>query len=242
MKIGVISDIHSNSIALKAVLQEFEKRNIEKIICCGDILGIGPRPEEAIQTLIKNKDKLIAVRGNHEQYLLKGLPKKIHDDKRFMEQQEIANHKWTHSQLSEESKEFLKSLPLQQSIKIQNKEIYIVHYPIDENGKFKKHIKNATLEENKEMFSNIDAEIYLYGHTHAVNINNENNKWYINPGTLGCPETNGIANCGIITIEDEKIEFEALKVEYDVEAVVKEIQTIKFPFYEKILKSFYGIK
>lgn len=46
MKLGIITDIHSNIIALNEVLKEFEKIKIDKIICCGDIIGIGPNPEE----------------------------------------------------------------------------------------------------------------------------------------------------------------------------------------------------
>ena len=48
MKLGIITDIHSNIIALNEVLKEFEKIKVGKIICCGDIIGIGPYPEEVI--------------------------------------------------------------------------------------------------------------------------------------------------------------------------------------------------
>lgn len=106
MKLGIITDIHSNIEALKAVLNEFDKIQIDKIICCGDIIGIGANPEETVQELIKRKEQVIAVRGNHEQYLLKGIPKNIHDDKRQLSMEEIQNHEWTHSRLSDESKEF----------------------------------------------------------------------------------------------------------------------------------------
>ena len=107
MKIGIITDVHSNIIALNTVLNEFEKIKVDKIICCGDVIGIGPNPEETIQALIKRKDILLAVRGNHEQYLLKGLPKNVHDDGRTMSLEEIDNHEWTHSKLSENSKNFI---------------------------------------------------------------------------------------------------------------------------------------
>ena len=62
MKLGIITDIHSNIIALNEVLKQFEKIKIDKIICCGDIIGIGPSPEEVVQALIQVSDKLIAVR------------------------------------------------------------------------------------------------------------------------------------------------------------------------------------
>ena len=44
MRLGIITDIHSNKQALKAVLEKFDEINIDKIICCGDIIGIGPNP------------------------------------------------------------------------------------------------------------------------------------------------------------------------------------------------------
>ena len=240
MKIGIITDVHSNIIALNEVLNEFEKIEVDKIICCGDIIGIGPNPEETVQELMKNKDKLIAVRGNHEQYLLKGLPKNVHDDKRTMSLEEIDNHKWTHSKLSENSKNFIRQLKILNIIEIEGKKIYIVHYPNNENGVYIKHIRKPTIKQNEEMFSGIDADIFIYGHTHTTSINNKNNKWYINSGSLGCPVKSNIANAGILGINKNEIHYEQLKIEYNVNEVIQEIERLKFPFYKGILKIFYG--
>ncbi|MBO6233549.1 MAG: metallophosphoesterase family protein [Clostridia bacterium] len=241
MKIGIITDIHSNIQALTAVLNEFDKIGVDKIICCGDIIGIGINPEETVKELIKRKDKLIAVRGNHEQYLINGLPKQIHDDKRKLAQEEIDNHNWNHSQLSQESINFLRTLKVSGNIEICGKKFYIVHYPIKEDGTYKKHIKNPTIIESKEMFKEENADIYLYGHTHTFSVNNEDGKWYINVGALGCPMNNSnIARAGILEISDSTISFNGLKVEYNVKEVINEIYNLKIPFYRGILKIFYG--
>ena len=240
MKIGIITDVHSNIIALNTILNEFEKIKVDKIICCGDVIGIGPNPEETIQALIKRKDILLAVRGNHEQYLLKGLPKNVHDDGRTMSLEEIDNHEWTHSKLSENSKNFISKFKISNIIEIEGKKIYIVHYPSNENGIYKKHIKKPTIKQNEEMFSEIDADIYIYGHTHTTSINNKNNKWYINSGSLGCPIKSNIANAGILEINKNEICYKQLKIEYNVNEVIQEIERLKFPFYKGILKIFYG--
>ena len=240
MKIGIITDIHSNINALNIVLNKFEKIEVDKIICCGDIIGIGPNPEETVQELMKNKDKLITVRGNHEQYLLKGLPKDVHDDKRAMSLEEIDNHEWTHSKLSENSKNFISQFKISNIIEIEGKKIYIVHYPSNENGIYKKHIKKPTIKQNEEMFSGIDADIFIYGHTHTTSINSKNDKWYINPGSLGCPVKSNIANAGILEINKNEVCYEQLKIEYNVNEVIQEIERLKFPFYKGILKIFYG--
>ena len=42
MKLGVITDIHNNLIALRAVVEQLNQMECDKIICCRDIIGIGP--------------------------------------------------------------------------------------------------------------------------------------------------------------------------------------------------------
>lgn len=239
MKIGIITDIHSNIQALNVILNEFDKQNVEKIICCGDIIGIGINPEETVQELLKRKEMLIAVRGNHEQYLLNGLPKEIHDDKRKMSEKEIANHKWNHNKLSDQSINFLRSLEIYQNIELAGKRFYIVHYPQKIEGTYKKLIKNPSAMDNMEMFKENDTDIFLYGHTHTFSVNNIDDKWYINTGALGCPMKSNIARAGILEINHEKIQFKSINVEYNVKEIIDEINNLKFPFYEEILKIFY---
>lgn len=38
MKIGIISDIHGNIVALDTVLENLKCENVEKIICLGDLI------------------------------------------------------------------------------------------------------------------------------------------------------------------------------------------------------------
>lgn len=240
MKIGVISDIHGNILALERVLKEFKERNVEKIICCGDFMGIGPHPEEAIKKMMEYKNKLIAVRGNHEKYLLDGIPEVVHDDKRALSDDEINNHRWVHNKISNESKEFLRSLPLFQKIEIEGKKIYIVHYPMKEDGGYKKHIKCPNINECEELFSDIDADIFFFGHTHTAVEIEKDNKLYVNPGSLGCPMNTNYACCGILDIYNEKTSFEHLNLEYDADSVREEIENLKYPFYKGILRMFYS--
>lgn len=92
------------------------------------------------------------------------------------------------------------------------------------------------------MFTELDADIFLYGHTHTCSINTENNKWYINTGALGCPLDSNIAKAGIIVINNGEIDFNVINVKYNVKEIIEEINKLMFPFYKKILQIFYGIK
>ena len=182
MKLGLISDIHGNILALEKVFEEFDKLGVEKVLCAGDIIGLGPHPEEVVQYL-KAKNNVIAVGGNHEGYLLDGIPKIIHA--RLMNEEETNHHKWIHGRLSEDSKAYLNKLPKEQKLKVEDVNIYMAHYPISKFGIYKQFIKTPTLEESEKLFDDVDADVYIYGHTHIFSANKSNNKLYLNLNSVG---------------------------------------------------------
>jgi len=49
VRIGLISDVHSNLPALQAVLDDM--RSVDAVWCLGDIVGYGPFPNECIDLL-----------------------------------------------------------------------------------------------------------------------------------------------------------------------------------------------
>jgi diadenosine tetraphosphatase ApaH/serine/threonine PP2A family protein phosphatase len=62
--LAILSDIHSNLEALTAVLEEIDRREIEHIICLGDVIGYGPNPKECLD-LIMQRSKATLM-GNHD--------------------------------------------------------------------------------------------------------------------------------------------------------------------------------
>ena len=64
MRVAVISDIHANLEALKQVLFDIGRSNVDSVICLGDTIGYGPEPDPVV-TMIKDLD-IPCVMGNHE--------------------------------------------------------------------------------------------------------------------------------------------------------------------------------
>lgn len=240
MKLGIISDVHGNIKALEVVLKELEKYNIDKIICLGDLIGGAARSEEVIQRIIKLRNKCICVRGNREKYIIEGMPSIVHDEKVKISQEQIERNEWIKNHLSEKSIEYINNLPKEKYLYIGENCIYCVHYPMEKNGDFKKHIKIANLNENEKMFDDVNANIFLYGHTHESIYNKGKNRVYINPGALGCPGKTNNAPYGILEIDNNVIKYENKIVNYDVNEVINDIKKISFPGYKSVLKLFYG--
>ena len=239
MKLGIITDIHNNVTALQAVMKQLDQMHCDKIVCCGDVIGIGPYPEKTVQHMMQIPN-LIAVRGNHEQYLLEGMPAEYPNEE-DMSPGEMEHHRWEHQLLSEASAAFLQELPYRVDEVFDGLRVTVIHSCIDGQGHFHGSVRNPSESDLREMFTDIDSDVILYGHDHTRNIC-AGDKLYINVGSLGCPASDrNIARAGVLTIENGNAEIEPIDVIYDADAVVRMIDQIQYPDAENIKKYFYGL-
>ena len=68
MKIGVLSDIHANLVALEAVLASLG--SVDALWVCGDTVGYGPEPSDVL-ALLRERGAVI-VAGNHDRAVATG--------------------------------------------------------------------------------------------------------------------------------------------------------------------------
>jgi len=239
MKLGVITDIHNNLTALRAVVERLNQLECDRIICCGDIIGIGPYPEETVQYMMQIPN-LIAIRGNHEKYLLEGMPNEYPNEEQ-MGIEETKHHKWEHSLLSMKSVDFLKKLPYRVDVAYEGYSLSIMHYCMDYAGHYINYKTNPSEEDLKRMFTGVRSDIILYGHNHCRNIC-KGDKLYINVGSLGCPANDkNLARAGFVKIEKGNVDIQPMDVEYDVNGVIDVIDELNYPEADNIKKFFYGI-
>ncbi|MGS0973169.1 MAG: metallophosphoesterase family protein [Candidatus Izemoplasmataceae bacterium] len=232
MIIGVISDVHNNVVALNNILELFRERNCEMVICAGDVIGIGPNPEETINRL-REVENLVVVEGNHEGYLNHGM------DKNKMGEDEFDYHKWEHKKLSSSSKKFINNLPIEKYFDVNGKTIYIVHYGLEKAG-YKGFKRNPSQLELDRLFKDVEADVVIFGHDHAPT-EIKGRSLYINPGSCGCPgRSKNIARCGILEITDT-IRYEQISLEYNVDEVLGKIEELNYPAKEEIKKFFFGL-
>jgi predicted phosphodiesterase len=66
MRIAVISDIRGNLVALQSVLSaiDSDEQRLDGTVCAGDLVGLGPRPNEVIDLL--RERNIEAVLGNYD--------------------------------------------------------------------------------------------------------------------------------------------------------------------------------
>jgi putative phosphoesterase len=218
LKIAVISDIHSNLEAFKAVLKAIGK--VDKILFLGDFVGYGAKPNEVIQ--IANELKIISVMGNHDYASI------TDDTLGFNPYAAVAAH-WTHKHLLEESKKFLNTLPLTANFKINGYSLLLVHgSPSDPLNEYifpgaDEHLLSGFL---KKAY----ADVLLLGHTHIAMLIKLKEGYILNPGGVGQPrDLNPKANYAIISEKNGDLSFKHHRVEYNVDKTAKEILAAGLP-------------
>ena len=223
MRIATISDIHSNLYALNEVLADIEKRNVDMVVCTGDLVGYATRPNEVIETLRKNK--VLTIMGNYDEAIgnFKIICGCDYPDPKDAEKASLSM-KFTSEETTDENKAYLRNLPKEAVISFNNKTIRFVH---GSTRLINEYLKENSKEAN-EVMNNLDEDILVCGHTHIPYVKYYGKKLLVNAGSVGKSKTGSPnANYVIIDIIDSIVEVEIIEVFYDFEKVAKEIEENK---------------
>lgn len=217
MKVAVISDVHSNLSALRAVLDDMP--TVDRVLCLGDLVGYAAEPNEVVELL--RKRGVTCVMGNHD-YVA------VTRDAKWMNELAARAALWTAQKLSEENAKFLRSLPLEDKVKLSGKLIYMVHgSPRDPLWEYIfPDISNSLL---LEAVRAIQADIILLGHTHVPMQRMIFGKLVLNPGGVGQPrDMDPRASYMVLELSDEP-KVELRRVKYDIDATAKKIRSSDLP-------------
>jgi predicted phosphodiesterase len=250
MRYGIISDIHSNYVALCAVIKELNKESLDSIICLGDLVGYGPQPKECIQEIKKLlQDKLVVI-GNHD---LATIGKK---EIEWFNELAKAAIIWTKKVIEEEVIGYLESLP-EKIILPSNGEIrkiLLAHGSLrdpTEEYLFPNSLREAYANFLTLTEKDSPGSILLVGHTHipcgfefnpklrrlkVMNLEedkslplNKDCDYILNPGAVGQPrDGNPAASFAILDTKDAT--FSIKRVNYKISETQLKMQKAGLPF------------
>jgi protein phosphatase len=232
-KIAIISDIHGNIPALEAVLEDINKRNIQRIICLGDIIGKGPFPEKAVD-IIREKCESV-VKGNWDTFITEGKAFSI----------EVGS--WNINKLGYERVNYLKELPIYIELIISGRLVRLCHAAIDSvyyrvhaNAPTEEKIKLFKIPTDCECLEKKESDIVGYGDIHSAYIQNFQGKTIFNSGSVGNPLDMTLASYAIIegeygSKELNSVSINIVKVPYDIEKAVLEAQNENMPELEEYI-------
>jgi predicted phosphodiesterase len=105
MRVALLSDMHGNAVAFRAVLEDVRREDVDLIVSLGDIAQGGPQPRECVDIL--RELGCPCVYGNSDDFLitLDLGAEPIEDDERRERLLETA--RWSREQLGEDGLDFL---------------------------------------------------------------------------------------------------------------------------------------
>ena len=229
MRLAIFSDIHSNLEALTAVLADAHERECTQFVCLGDVVGYNANPHECVERVREMNCPI--VKGNHDEQA-----SLIESSRDF---NELAEHaiQWTRDNLTEDDKEWLRSLRLQRQVR----DFTIVHATLDTPGQW------------GYVFNNLDAvasftyqhtTVCFFGHTHVpmafirddgvkrVRIEQlriePGKKYFINTGSVGQPR-DADWRAAYCIYHLEKNTVEQRRVKYDLQTAQHKITKAGLP-------------
>jgi putative phosphoesterase len=204
MKLLVVSDIHANWPALRAI-----REPADAVVCLGDIVLYGPSPRECLAWV--RERAVHVVRGNHDTALADGTAPGAAVFKRALALATLERHRHL---VAEEEVAWLRILPTELSFRCDDYRLYAVHASPTDHLFSYRLTPDLDAEELKKEVAEVRADIVLLGHTHLPMSRGAWTKVVLNPGSVGQP-LDGDPRASYAVIEDGMAEIR--RVEYDIE-------------------------
>ncbi len=214
MLVGLISDVHSNAVALEAILSVFEEAGVEKILHAGDIIGYNPYPNETVRLF--REYSIISIIGNHDRAL-------ITDDTSDFNPYAAEALAWTKRILTHENLEYIRKLPNRENLIIDKKRIVLIHgspRDVDEYI-YPENVSAHFLAVTK-------ADILMLGHTHVQFKRDYSLGTVLNPGSVGQPRDEN-PNAAFAVYDTSTGEVKLLRACYDIERVIEDMNRAHLP-------------
>jgi predicted phosphodiesterase len=240
MRIAVVSDIHSNIVALDAVLSSIG--SVDGLWHLGDVVGYGPEPDAVIDRL--REHKAVGVRGNHDAAAAGGA------EIDWFNPDARAAMEWTRKRIGPGSLSWLKELPQQ---RVEDTFTLVHGSPRDPLWEYVTSLPVA-----RANMAVLKTRYGLHGHTHipicwreddgrvevvspvhGSSIALDDRPVLLNPGSVGQPR-DGIPTASWMVIDSDANRCTWGRVAYDIEAVQASMARERLP-ERLIARLTYGV-
>ncbi|MDF2985644.1 MAG: metallophosphoesterase [Eubacterium sp.] len=221
MRIAVLSDIHSNYVALEACFNYIEQQCIDGIIYLGDYVSDCPYPQKTLSLILEKSKRYQSwfVMGNREEYLLNH-----HEDKNsgWKYSSSSGSLLYTYENLNHSDIEFFRKC--KNTIKIEFTGCLPLFACHGSPMSSREQLFSGT-ERIDDYLRNLEESCLLCGHSHMQFLYSNYGKTVINPGSVGV-QTNGQTKSQFAILNWNKDQWltEFISVEYNIGKLLSEFE------------------
>lgn len=210
MRLGVLSDIHANRVALDAVLADLP--DVDLLVNAGDVVGYNPWPAECVAAV--RERAIPSVMGNHDRETARL------GRVRFNAMAN-AGVEYARRELDDEAREWLAALPDRRTV--ADGRVRVVHgHPADpDRYTYPREFSPAMLDAE---------ELLITGHTHVQGHRTFDEGVVMNPGSVGQPRDDDPgAAYAVVDLSSDPPTVDERRVAYDVERVIEAVTAAGLP-------------
>jgi putative phosphoesterase len=217
MRLGVVSDVHGNLVALEAVLEDMPA--VDGLVCAGDVVGYGPWPGECVRA-VRERD-VPTVIGNHDRAVASGTGFRFNSMAK-------AGVEYALEHLDDDALSWLERLPDRRTV--ADGRVKLVHGHPDDPDRY-----TYPEEFSERMLRGED--LLVTGHTHVQGHRTFEDGVVMNPGSVGQPRDGDPRAAYAVATLDDGVAVEERRVDYDVDRVAEAVADAGLP--ERIASRLY---
>ena len=250
MRVAIFSDVHGNLTALEAVLADIDEQAPDVVFFAGDLCVFGARPAECLELL--RQLEIACIYGNTDDWI--DSPPLLSDDIDEEEEQrrqhihDICD--WTHVQLNEMQRAWLRELPFHRRISPTpnpRDDLLIVHAnprdvdqviypPVSLQKKLFGEVKQQD-DDLRPLLENLIIDVLAFGHLHVPNVRRWDDITLANISSVSLAmDGDTRAKYGLLTWDDDSWSVEHRYVEYDVGKELDALAARQPPDWENLIK------
>ena len=242
-KIALLSDIHGNTTALKAVLEDAKRAGVEEYWLLGDVLmpGTGRRH---LLNLLEELPITVQILGNWEDSLWRAM-KGVLDPSRASHRYLMRHCQYILEEIRPEEIEAMQSLPMQVHREVSGLIVGITHHLPDKNwGRELIHIGDQ--KDFDRLVTNPPCDLAVYGHIHQQFFRyGSGGELILNPGSIGQPfflqanlRKDLRAMYAILEFDESGLkDVDFRRVSYDIEKELQLAKDLKLPYFQVYYES-----
>jgi len=236
MRYALISDIHANLPALKAVLADVDRRRgVDAIYHLGDLVGYAPWPNETVALL--RRRGIAGIAGNYDSTTATDY---AHCGCRYEDprQEELSHlsYDWTRRHVSPGTKRLLAELPFRLDLRpggghASGPTIVLVHGTPTLNTVYWTEDRPDSFCLKMAGVAGAKAgDVIAFGHTHKPWHREVAGIHFVNAGSVGRPK-DGDWRAGYVLLDvgGVAVGVEFVRVEYDIDAAMRGIRESELP-------------
>ena len=224
-KIGVITDIHGNILALKAVLELLDREGCQEIIHTGDVVDIGPNSRECLELLLSRKD-VTCLLGNHDRDFAVN-----QTQVRNLSHVPAEHKQQVFETLDEQLRQRVRQFPLYVTRNCGKSLLLFCHYALKQEmycidtcsagevhldvNPFQPIAMPPTAEAFDQIFAGADCDAVFFGHKHEpCDLLGE--RLYVDVGSVGCHPA-PLARAIVIEYDSTSWSYKRVYAPYDMQ-------------------------